>query len=193
MSDPVLEKLLAADSDLEAQEAQLSAQLSAIQTQRASLQSVLEIFDPEKTTIADKPAATAPTPSADEVIDSAPKAPAKGGSRQKAKATKAKPAPAKPTPSRKTAAAPKSTRRGWQKYMREEHGQTPLPTIVSDILQAHPKKIFEIAEVVDAIVVKTIPLSDRKGARNRISNILAEGARKDQWHRHQSGCYSYSI
>ena len=187
MSDPVLEKLLAADSDLEAQEAQLSAQLCAIQAQRASLQSVLEIFDPEKTTIADKSVATAPAPIAD-VVDSSPEKPAKGGSRQKAKATKAK-----PTPSRKTAAPPKSSRRGWQKYMREEHGQTPLPTIVSEILQAQPKKIYEIAEVVDAIVVKTIPLSDRKGARNRISNILAEGARKDQWHRHQSGCYRYSI
>ena len=188
MSDPVLEKLLAADSDLEAQEAQLSAQLSAIQAQRASLQSVLEIFDPEKTTITEKSVATAPTPSADEVAKPVKESPAKGISRQKAKATKAKPAPA-----RKSVAPPKSNRRGWQKYMREEHGQTPLPTIVSDILQAQPKKIFEIAEVVDAIVVKTIPLSDRKGARNRISNILAEGARKDQWRRHQSGCYSYSI
>ncbi|MDJ0703033.1 MAG: hypothetical protein QNJ46_07130 [Leptolyngbyaceae cyanobacterium MO_188.B28] len=188
MSDPVLEKLLAADSDLEAQEAQLSAQLNAIQAQRASLQSVLEIFDPEKTTIADKSVVAAPTPSAEKVVAPSPKTSVKAGSKPKAKVVKAK-----PTPSRKSVAPPKSTRRGWQKYMRDEHGQTPLPTIVSEILQAQPKKIFEIAEVVDAIVVKTIPLSDRKGARNRISNILAEGARKDQWHRHQSGCYSYSI
>ncbi len=69
------------------------------------------------------------------------------------------------------------------KYMRNEYSQTPLPNVVSGILKAHPKKVFEIAEVVDTIVVKAIPHNDRKGARNRISNILAEGARKNEWHR----------
>ena len=186
MSDPVLAKLLAADSDLAAQETQLIAQLDAIQTQRASLQSVLEIFDPDKTTAADKTVAVAPTPIADESVDSSAEKPTKASSRQGAKAAKNK-----PTQLRKAANSPKSTRRGWQEYMRDEYGQTPLPTVVSGILQTHPKKVFEIAEVVDTVVVRTIPPTARKGARNRISNILAEGARKNQWHRHESGRYSF--
>ena len=52
MPDPVLSKLLAADSDLEAQEAKLIAQLESIKTKRDSLKTVVEIFKPDKTTAA---------------------------------------------------------------------------------------------------------------------------------------------
>lgn len=189
-SDPVLSKLLAVDSELGTQEAKLIAQLDAIQAQRASLQSVLEIFS-DKTTAAetttDMTVATAPAQIADLAVNSSVEKPAKTSSSRRPTETKGKP----PQP-QKAASRPKLPRRGWQKYMRNEYCQTPLPTVVSGILQAHPKKVFEIAEVVDTIVVKAIPHTDRKGARNRISNILAEGARKHQWHRHDSGCYSFS-
>ena len=76
--------------------------------------------------------------------------------------------------------------------MRDEYGRTPLPDVVAGILQAQPKKLFEIAEVIDAIVEETIPPSARKNARNRISNLLAEGARKRDWHRPKAGCYRFA-
>ncbi|MDJ0702454.1 MAG: hypothetical protein QNJ46_04160 [Leptolyngbyaceae cyanobacterium MO_188.B28] len=191
-SDPVLSKLLAADSDLGEQEAKLVAQLNAIQTQRASLQSVLEIFGAEPTAAAEpatvKAVAAAPAPAAVAVVEAPAKKPAKPPSSQPPAATKSKTAP----PPRKVSSRPKLPRRGWQKYMRNEYSQTPLPNVVAGILKAQPKKVFEIAEVVDTIVVKAIPHNDRKGARNRISNILAEGARKKDWYRLDSGCYSFS-
>ena len=76
--------------------------------------------------------------------------------------------------------------------MRDEYLQTPLPDVVSGILKAQPKKMFEIAEVVNTIVEDDIPATDRKGARNRISNILAEGARKKEWLRPKPGYYTFS-
>ena len=187
MSDPVLSKLLSADSDLEALEAKLIGQLEAIQAKRASLQSVLEIFDSGKTTAGDTNGSAAPSQIADVGAEPSTEKPAKSASKQGAKATKAK-----PTQPRKPVAESKALRRGWQKYMRNEHGQAPLPVIVSGILQAQPKKLFEIAEVIDAIVEESIPHSVRKNARNRISNILAEGARKREWYRPKAGCYRFA-
>ena len=179
MPDPVLSQLLSADSDLESMEAQLIARLKAIQAKRASLRSVLAIFEPDQTTAADMNGAPAPAQIADVGAEPPTEKPAKSASKQRTKATKAK-----PTQPRKLAAQSQSTRRGWQKYMRDEHGQTPLPMIVSGILKAQPKKLFEIAEVIDAIVEESIPpLPFAKNARNRISNILAEGARKHEWYR----------
>ena len=76
--------------------------------------------------------------------------------------------------------------------MRDElPSERPLPAVVAGILQGQPKKVFEIAEVVDTIFVQTIPQAARKGARERVSNILAEGARKNQWRRSESGRYSF--
>ena len=187
MSDPVLSKLLSADSDLEVLEAKLIAQLKAIQAKRASLQSVLAIFEPDKTGVSDTNGSAAPAQIADVGAEPPTEKPAKAASKQRAKATKAK-----PTQPRKPAAQSQSTRRGWQKYMRDEHGQTPLPMIVSGILKAQPKKLFEIAEVIDAIVEESIPPSVRKNARNRISNILAEGARKREWYRPKVGYYRFA-
>ena len=45
MADSTLSKLLSVDSDLVAQEAELTAQLEAIQAKRASLLTVMERFD----------------------------------------------------------------------------------------------------------------------------------------------------
>ena len=191
MVDSVLSKLLAADSDLEAQEAKLVAQLEALQAKRGSLQSVMEIFEPDKAT------AAVPAPSEEEDATPAQIAevavappsekPQKADSKSRAKATKGKAAqPSKPS------TRPKSARRGWQKYRRDEHGQTPLPEVVAGILKNKPKKAFGIQEVVDAIVEDKIPATDRKDARNRISNILAEGARKKQWSRPKPGYYRLS-
>ena len=97
MSDPVLSKLLAADSDLEGQAAKLLAQLAAIQAKRASLQSVLEIFEPDKTTAVVKNGAIAATQIIDAPVASPTQKPAKTTSKRGTKATKDKPAqPRKP-------------------------------------------------------------------------------------------------
>ena len=186
-SNPALEKLLAADAELGSQAAKLTAQLDVIQTKRASLKTVLEIFTPDKTTAADRKGEAAPSQRAEAAIDSPAKKPAKESSRQPATATTDS-----PTKPRKAARRAKSLRRGWQKYMRDEYLQTPLPTVVASILKSQPQKVFEIAEVVNSIVVKAIPHTARKGARNRISNILSEGARKHQWRRLKEGRYCFS-
>ncbi|MDJ0705868.1 MAG: hypothetical protein QNJ46_21585 [Leptolyngbyaceae cyanobacterium MO_188.B28] len=187
MVDSVLSKLLAADSDLEAQEARLLAQLDALQAKRSSLKSVMGIIGPDQPTAEDNEADVAPTQISDAESVQPIEKPAKGASRRKAKATTDK-----PTQSRKTSSRSKSHRRGWQKYMRDEYLQMPLPKAVAGILKSKPKKTFEIQEVVNTIVEEDIPASDRKGARNRISNILAEGARKKEWSRPKDGCYRFS-
>ena len=151
-----------------------------------SLQSVLEIFEPDKTT-ADRNAAISPSQIAEASVSSPAEAPPKGSRRRKATETKAK-----PPKTQKATRSPKSKPRGWKGYLRDEYRQTPLPVVVSGILKSQPKKVFEIADVVDLIVEKTIPHTDRKGARNRISNILAESARKKQWYRPKEGCYRFS-
>ena len=191
MVDSVLSKLLAADSDLEAQEAKLIAQLEALQTQRSSLKAVLEIFEPDKTAAAVSPPGETeeakPSQIAEVAVVAPTVTPEKADSKRRAKATKDK-----PTQPRKPSKRLKSLRRGWQKYMRDEYLQTPLPEVVAGILKSKPKKSFEIQEVVSTIVSEDIPATDRKGARNRISNILAEGARKKQWRRPKPGYYSLS-
>ena len=186
MSDPVLTQLLAADSDLEAQEAKLIAQLKTIKAQRTSLQSVLEIFESDKAT-ADGNAAFSPDKIAEVAAASPTEAAPKGSKRGKVTEPKAK-----PTKARKAASDSKLKPRGWKGYLRDEYRQTPLTAVVSGILKSQPKKVFEISEVVNAIVVTEIPSTARQGARNRISNILAEGARKRQWRRLEEGCYRFS-
>ena len=188
MVDSVLSKLLAANSDLEAQEAKLIAQLEALQAKRGSLKTVMEIFEPDKTAAAASPPVEAEEAKPSQVAEAevAP-SPQKAESESRAKAAKAK--AAQP---RKPAARSKAVRRGWQKYVRDEHGQTPLPEIVAGILRSKPKKAFAIAEVINTIVVTDIPATTRKEARNRISNILAEGARKKEWNRPKPGYYRFS-
>jgi len=186
MSDPVLLQLLAADADLEEQEAQLMAQLKGIQAKRTSLQSVLEIFD-EKTTAAAENGAIASTQRPEVRVDPPTETAAKASSKRQAKASKDN-----PTQPSKSAKPSQSLRRGWQKYIRDKYGQTSLPVIVSGILQAQPKKAFEIAEIIDAIVVESIPPAIRKNARNRISNLLAEGVRNHEWHRPKAGVYRFT-
>lgn len=187
MVDSVLSKLLAVDADLGAQETSLIAQLEAIQAKRNSLKTVLEIFEPDKPTTEDKNAEVAPTQIPDAAGDKSKEKPAQGSSRRKAKATNGK-----PTQPHTTGARSKSLRRGWQRYMRDEYLQTSLPEVVAEILQSQPQKAFDIKAVIDAIVVTEIPAADRKSARNRISNILAEGARKKHWHRPKAGYYRFS-
>ena len=187
MADSTLSQLLSVDSALAAQEVELRTQLESIQIKRASLQTVLTMFDADRTTATDKQGADKPTAIAAAAIASPTASPAKvSTSREKTQAKR------KAASSRKSASSSKSLRRGWREYVRDEYRKTPLPTVVSQVLQVQPKKVFEIAEVVDTIFVKTIPQAARTSARERVSNILAEGARKEWWYRGKSGCYRFS-
>ena len=187
MTDSTLSKLLSVDSDLVAQETELRVQLEVIQTKRASLQTVLEMFNGDKATKPDMKVAKATSGIAAAAIASPIVAPTKvSTSRQKPKAK------GKVTQSHKSSRSSKTARRGWREYLCEEYRQKSLAEVVSLVLQIQPEKAFEIAEVVDTIFVQTMPTAVRKSARERVSNILAEGARKQWWYRGHSGSYCFS-
>ena len=186
MSDPVLSKLLAAKSDLAEQEAKLTALLDSIQAKRASLKTVLEIFDEKKTTVAGRNGAIAPSQPAEAAVVSTA-APTKPGEQRKTTGQKVK-----NTRTKKTASGSPSKRQGWRRYLRDEYRQIPMPAVVSGILQSQPQKVFAIAEMVDLIVAESSPELARKWVRKRVTNILAEGARNNQWYRGDSGCYRFA-
>ena len=189
MADPTLSKLLSVDSDLGVQEAKLSAQLEAIQAKRASLQTVLEMFDAGQTATLEIEKVSAPIAAIAKGSAAPPTAtpteasPSRKGAKGKDKGGRQ---------SGKASGSLKATLKGWREYVRDEYRKTPLPKVVSGILQSQPKKVFKIADVVDTIFVKTIPQTARKSARERVSNILAEGARKQHWYSGGSGCYIFS-
>ncbi len=188
MSDPVLSKLLAAKSDLAEQEAKLTALLDSIKAKRASLKAVLEIFDGKKTAVAGQNGAIAAAQRAAAAVVSTPATPTKAAAQKKAAGQSVK-----KTQTRKTASKSYSKRQGWRRYLRDEYRQLPMPAVVLSILQSQPKKVFAIAEMVDLIVDEPSPELARKWARKRVTNILAEGARNNQWYRgDDSGCYRYA-
>jgi hypothetical protein len=119
------------------------------------------------------------TPAADKQNQKAQKAPATVKRRQSAK------------PARE---ATKTARRteGWQDYLREEFSDVPLPNAVFAVLRQHEKQALDIAAVVDAIFDEQMSQQVRVKARDRVSNILSEGARKNKWYRADAGSYSVS-
>ena len=188
MSDPVISKLLAAKSELAEKEAKLTAVLDSIKAKRASLKAVLEIFDVKQTTVAERNGAIAPSQMAKAAVALTPDAPTKAAAQRKTTGQKVK-----NTQSQKTASGSPSKRQGWRRYLRDEYRQMPMPAVVSEILQSQPQKVFAIAEMVDLIVDEPSPELARKWARKRVTNILAEGARNNQWYRgEESGCYRFA-
>ena len=197
MTDPALAKLLKIDSELLAQEVELANQLETLKVKRASLQDVLEMFNSaQKKATSNGNSVTAPAPKAGKkkkaVTEAAVAAPVEAPVKisRNRRATGKKDSP--PKSRSKTTNEGKSNRRGWQRYVREEFRKTPLPEVVSGVLKGQPKKVFEISSVVNTIFVEKIPQWARKGARERVSNILAEGARKQHWYRGKGGRYSMS-
>ena len=187
MTDSTLSKLLSVDSDLVAQETELRVQLEVIQAKRANLQTVLKMFDGDKATKPNMKRAKETSGIAAAAIASPTVAPTKvSTNRQKPKAK------GKVTQSHNSSRSSKTARRGWREYVRKEYRQKPLSEVVSLVLQVQPKKVFEIAEVVNTIFNKTMPPAARTSARERVSNILAEGVRKEWWYRGQSGSYCLS-
>ena len=195
MSDPALTKLLKIDSELLAQETELTTQLEALKVKRASLQDVLHMFDAtQKKATSNGNGSTAPsskaapTAAVAEATVAAPvETPVKVARSVQKTEKKAGPSKFRNQPS-----GDAKRRGGWHRYVREEFRKMALPEVVFSVLKKRPKKVFEIGVVVDAIFVEKIPQWARKGARERVSNILAEGARKQRWYRGKPGFYSMS-
>lgn len=80
----------------------------------------------------------------------------------------------------------------WQDYLREEFSNSTLSEAVASVLQRQPEQVLEIAAVVDAIFVDKLPKQVRSTARERISNVLSDGVRKNKWYRSGAGSYSMS-
>ncbi len=212
-SDPTIAaKLLEVDAALASQETDLTAQLQSLQEKRNSLKSVINMFgSAEPVTSVTSPVPTLPsetngkleqaatqeeaTPevsasqasaAADSKTQAAPKKSKQ--KTQKAPATSSRKQTAKPT--RATKAAKKVE--GWQEYLRDDFSDIPLPNAVSIVLQEQSEEVLGIAEVVDGIFVEEIPQQVRIKARDRVSNILSEGVRKNKWYRGQEGKYTMS-
>jgi hypothetical protein len=216
-SNPTVTKLLEADAFLATQEVELNAQLQSIHEKRRSLKTVIDLFAPTDTATATPIATPAQTPVADEsaevtdeqtesttedVVTPEPESP-KPDTTTDAKAstvsdatkrqTKKNSAPAGKKPSAKS--LPKKTnseQETWQQYLREEFSNATLATAVSEVMQRQPKQVLEIAAIVEAIFVDEIPSQVRSKARERVSNVLSVGVKKEKWYRGEVGSYSMS-
>ena len=211
--DPTVSKLLEADAQLAAQEARLSTQLESVQSKRQSLRSVIALFTAEEDTTTQTAALVVPAPTEELNGKSEPTVLEAATSERETASTTATTKPetqpvedsqlAKaPQPSsspqrkqtKKSAPAKKTARKTqrWQEYLRDEFSNATLSEAVSEVLQHQPDQLLEIAAVVDAIFVEEIPKEVRTTARERVSNVLSDGVRKNKWYRAQAGSYSLS-
>lgn len=211
-SDPTVTKLLEADAQLAAQEARLSTQLELVQSKRRSLKSVISLFTAEEdttvgvvvstalatTTVNGKSeptvleAATLKPESADTTANTELETKAVEDT-QLSKTQQSSSSP-REKQTKKHAPTKKSTRKTqrWQEYLRDQFSNATLSEAVSEVLQQQPDQLLEIAAVVDAIFVAQIPKEVRTTARERVSNVLSDGVRKNKWYRAQAGSYSLS-
>ena len=95
---------------------------------------------------------------------------------------------AKSVPTKKTS----SELETWQQYLRDEFSNATLSQAVSEVMQQHSGQVLEIAAIVDAIFVDEIPQGVRTKARERVSNVLSVGVKKEKWYRGEAGSYSMS-
>ncbi|MEO0455398.1 MAG: hypothetical protein AAF152_02280 [Cyanobacteria bacterium P01_A01_bin.114] len=183
-------QLAEAEQQLAAQEAALVQQLEDIREKRQGLQTVIDLFDGQSSlSIVD---ATVETSAADEtaaaVAEAESKSPARATKAAQNTQTKSK----KGTEKLKTKKKVDGRAADWQRYIRDEYRDAPLPEVVESILKAMKDSRFKIAEVMAAIFVDDMPKTQFLKARNRISNILSGGARNGSWYRGRGGTYSAS-
>jgi len=216
-SNPTVAKLLEVDAELATQELELSAQLQSIQEKRHSLRNVIDLFAPTDTTSA-TPIATPPeTPVAEaeaEVVaqqmepatqyvatkeldspktDSTAeaKAPAVPDTQKQQAKKNSSPTSKQST---KSAATKKTSKKPetWHEYLREEFSNASLTEAVSEVMQRQPEQVLDIATIVNAIFMDEIPPQVRSKARERVSNVLSVGVKKEKWYRGGAGSYSMS-
>ena len=184
MSETVLPQLQAVISDLEAEESNLTAQLTAIKTRKDAVLSVINMFDGSADDESSSKAAA--SVKSDEASAKAP-AKAQEATTQKSTATAAK---TKTKGKTKGRAKKKDGRTAdWQKYTLPGVGDQPMPEAVKLILATKPKEDFKIAEVMSGLFKEDMPKNQYLKARNRISNILSGGVRDGEWFKGARGAY----
>lgn len=217
-SNPTVAKLLEVDAELATTEVELSAQLQSIQEKRRSLKTVIDLFAPTDTATTTPIATPAPTPVAEveaEVTNEQAEQPTVEDVAEpeidtsKTDTTADTEASTVPDPQKRqikknsspaskkqnAKSLPKKTNKEqetWQQYLRSEFSNTTLATAVSEVMQRQPHQILEIAAILDAIFVDEIPQGVRSKARERVSNVLSVGVKKEKWYRGGSGSYSMS-
>ena len=195
-------QLLEIDTDLAAQEVELTLQLQSIQEKRHSLKNVINLFPPVDN--ATPTSVTTPTPVVEDVADiteaaipeldevttdtteAAPQPSKRQGKRNLS--------PSNSKPSKKAAPAKEITKEVaiWQQYLRDEFITDNLSVAVFDVMQQQPEEVLEITAILDAIFVAETPKDVRSTARERVSNVLSVGAKKGKWYRGKLGKYSMS-
>lgn len=207
-SNPTVTKLLEADAELAAQEAELNAQLQSVQQKRHSLKTVIDMFAPAHT--ADPvPGATPaltqvteehPQPTAPDVsllqsngamTNITANAPAATPPKRQAKKNSS-PASSKQGKKSTSTKEPSKNTNDWQQYVKDEFYGATLSEAVSEVMQQHSKQVVEIAALLDNIFASNIPKEVRSTARERVSNVLSVGAKSGKWYRGQLGKYSMS-
>ena len=78
----------------------------------------------------------------------------------------------------------------WQQCLRNEFSNATLSQAVSEVMQRQPEQLLETTAIVDAIFVDEIPPQVRSKARERVSNVLSVGFKKEKWYRGGAGSYS---
>ncbi len=216
-SNPTVAKLLEVDALLATQELQLNAQLQSIQEKRRSLKTVIDLFAPTNTatttaiaTPVQTPVALSEAEVAEEIVEPIAQDEATLELDQpETDTTVDAKTPAVPDTQKRQAhknsytaskkqnakSAPKKTSselETWQQYLRSEFSNATLSQAVSEVMQQHSGQVLEIAAIVDAIFVDEIPQYVRTKARERVSNVLSVGVKKEKWYRGGSGSYSMS-
>ena len=172
-----LEKLKAVETELAAQEASLSDQLSALRAKLDGIRSVIPMFSEGGVT--SEAIASGPVETKEAVKKEA--TPKKTATKNKAKRKSAS----------KNSKKKKDGRTAdWQKYVRPGVKNESIPDAVKLVLATQPEKAFKIAEVMEALFKDDIPRAQYLKARNRISNVLSGGVRAGDWHRGGRSAYS---
>lgn len=185
MSETVLPQLQAVISDLEAEESSLTAQLTAIQTRKDAVLSVIDMFDGSADNGASTKAGSSAKSSEEEV--EAPTKAEESSTEKKSASTTTK---TKTKAKTKGRAKKKDGRTAdWQKYTLPGVGDQPMPEAVKLILATKPKEDFKIAEVMSGLFKEDMPKNQYLKARNRISNILSGGVRDGEWYKGARGAY----
>lgn len=185
MSETVLPQLQAVISDLEAEESSLTAQLTAIQTRKDAVLSVIDMFDGSTDDKSSTKAKASVEP--DEASAEAPAKAKESSDQKKPASTTTKTRIKGKTKGR---AKKKDGRTAdWQKYTLPGVGDQPMPEAVKLILATKPKEDFKIAEVMSGLFKEDMPKNQYLKARNRISNILSGGVRDGEWFKGARGAY----
>ena len=217
-SNPTVAKLLEVDSELAIQELQLSAQLQSIQEKRLSLKTVIDLFAPTDTTTATPIATAVQTPVAEESaevtdeqaepsaedvvtpelgspkpdITTDAKAPTVSDATKRQAKKNSSPTSKKQSKKSLSKQNPSKELETWSDYLRDEFSDATLSQAVSEVMQRQPEQVLETTAIVDAIFVDEIPPEVRSKARERVSNVLSVGVKKEKWYRGGAGSYSMS-